>query len=51
MDLGLLRFATLSTGEELLAPRPYKQLETKLRRLQWLNRRQIIGSSNWKKTL
>ena len=49
-DLGLLRFATLSTGEKVDSPRPYKQLEQKLRRLQWLNRRQIIGSSNWKKT-
>ena len=50
IDLGILRFATLSTGEEVNAPRPYKQLEKKLRRLQWLNRRQVIGSSNWKKT-
>ncbi|MGL6337749.1 MAG: RNA-guided endonuclease InsQ/TnpB family protein [Waterburya sp.] len=49
-DLGLLRFATLSTGEEICSPRPYKQLEKKLAKLQWLNRHQIIGSSNWKKT-
>ncbi len=50
VDLGLLRFATLSTGEKVNSPRPYKKLEQKLRRLQWLNRRQVIGSSNWKKT-
>ncbi|MGK7949043.1 MAG: RNA-guided endonuclease InsQ/TnpB family protein [Xenococcaceae cyanobacterium] len=50
VDLGLLRFATLSTGEEIRSPRPYKQLEQRLRRLQWLNRCQVIGSSNWKKT-
>ncbi|VEP14114.1 transposase [Hyella patelloides LEGE 07179] len=50
VDLGLLRFATLSTGEEVSSPRPYKQLEKKLRRLQWLNRHQVVGSSNWKKT-
>lgn len=50
IDLGLLRFATLSTGEEVCSPRPYKQLEKKLAKLQWRNRRQLIGSSNWKKT-
>ncbi len=50
VDLGLLRFATLSTGEEVSSPRPYKQLEKKLAKLQWRNRRQVIGSSNWKKT-
>ena len=50
IDLGILRFATLSTGEKVNSPRPYKKLEQKLRRLQWLNRRQIVGSSNWKKT-
>ncbi|MEO1376744.1 MAG: RNA-guided endonuclease TnpB family protein [Cyanobacteria bacterium J06635_10] len=50
VDLGLLRFATLSTGEEIDSPRPFKKLEKKLRLLQWRNRHQIIGSSNWKKT-
>jgi putative transposase len=50
IDLGLLRFATLSTGEEVCSPRPYKQLEKKLRLLQWRNRRQQRGSNNWKKT-
>ncbi|MEO1429513.1 MAG: RNA-guided endonuclease TnpB family protein [Cyanobacteria bacterium J06633_8] len=50
VDLGLLRFATLSTGEKIDSPRPYKKLEKKLRLLQWRNRHQVIGSSNWKKT-
>ena len=49
-DLGLLRFATLSTGEEVHSPRPYKQLEKKLAKLQWRNRHKVIGSANWKKT-
>ena len=49
-DLGLLRFATLSTGEKVDSPRPYKRLSKKIRLLQWRNRRQAIGSSNWKKT-
>ena len=48
-DLGLLRFATLSTGEEIHSPRPYQQLEKKLAKLQWLNRHKVIGSANWKK--
>ena len=48
-DLGLLRFATLSTGKEIYSPRPYKQLEKKLAKLQWLNRHKKIGSANWKK--
>lgn len=50
VDLGLLRFATLSTREEIDSPRPFKKLEKKLRLLQWRNRHQVIGSSNWKKT-
>ena len=48
-DLGLLRFATLSTGKEIHSPRPYKQLEKKLAKLQWRNRRKVIGSANWKR--
>lgn len=49
-DLGLLRFATLSTGEEIHSPRPYRQLEKKLAKLQWLTRHQVIGSANWGKS-
>ena len=48
-DLGLLRFATLSTGEEIHSPRPYKQLEKKLAKLQWRNRHKEVGSANSKK--
>ena len=50
VDLGLLRFATLSTGEELCSPRPYKQLEKKLAKLQWKNRNKVIGSNNYQKS-
>ncbi len=49
IDLGLLRFATLSTGEELCSPRPYKHLEQKLAKLQWKNRNKVIGSNNCQK--
>ncbi|VEP13427.1 transposase [Hyella patelloides LEGE 07179] len=49
VDLGLLRFATLSTGEEIHSPRPYKQLSKKLAKLQWRNRHKVVGSANWKK--
>ncbi len=49
IDLGLLRFATLSTGEEVCSPRPYKNLEQKLAKLQWRNRNQVIGSKNGQK--
>lgn len=49
-DLGLLRFATLSTGETICSPKPYKQLEKKLAKLQWRNRHKQIGSNSWKKT-
>lgn len=49
IDLGLLRFATLSTGEEIESPRPYKQLERQLAKLQWRNRNKKLHSKNWKK--
>lgn len=49
VDLGLLRFATLSTGEEIDSPRPFKRLQEKLSKLQYLNRNKQIGSANWKK--
>jgi len=49
VDLGLLRFATLSTGEEIDSPRPFKRLQEKLAKLQFLNRNKQIGSANWKK--
>ncbi len=49
IDLGLLRFASLSTGESVCSPRPYKQLEKKLAKLQWKNRNKVIGSNNCQK--
>ncbi len=49
IDLGLLRFATLSNGEEIESPRPYKQLERQLTKLQWCNRHKELHSKNWKK--
>jgi putative transposase len=49
VDLGVKALATLSTGEVVLGAKSYKKYETKLSRLQWLNRHKIIGSNNWKK--
>jgi len=49
IDLGLLRFATLSTGEEIESPRPYKQALRSLAKLQWRNRNKELYSNNWKK--
>jgi putative transposase len=49
IDLGLLRFATLSTGEPIDSPRPFSALQKRLAKLQYWNRNKVIGSSNWKK--
>jgi putative transposase len=49
VDLGVKNLATLSTGEVITGAKSYKKYEYKLRRLQWLNRHKLIGSSNWKK--
>jgi len=49
VDLGLLRFATLSTSDEIDSPRPYKTLEKQLAKLQWRNRNKALHSNNWKK--
>jgi putative transposase len=49
VDLGLLRFATLSNGQEFDSPRPFMALQQKLAKLQWRNRLKKIGSANWKK--
>lgn len=49
VDLGLLRFATLSTNEEVDSPRPYRALEKRLALLQWKNRNKKVHSNNWKK--
>jgi len=50
VDLGVNHLATLSTNEVFDSPKPYQKLESKLARLQWLNRRQAKGSANSKKT-
>lgn len=49
IDLGLLSFATLSTGEKIESPRPFKVLEKKLAKLQWRNRNKQLHSNNWQK--
>lgn len=49
VDLGVKRLTTLSTGEMFEGAKAYRQLEAKLKRLQWLNRHKQIGSANWKK--
>ncbi len=49
VDLGVKNLATLSTGEVVLGAKSYKKYESKLSRMQWLNRHKNIGSNNWKK--
>lgn len=49
VDLGLLRFATLSNNKEIDSPRPFKALQKRLAKLQYHNRNKVIGCANWKK--
>lgn len=49
VDLGVKSLATLSTGDVFEGAKSYRKLEAKLSRLQWLNRRKLRGSANWKK--
>jgi len=49
VDLGIKSLATLSTGEVFVGAKSYKKLESKLSRLQYLNRHKVKFSSNWKK--
>ncbi len=49
VDLGIKSLATLSTGEVFEGAKAYRQLESRLSRLQWLNRHKQQGSENWKK--
>ncbi|MEB3177832.1 MAG: RNA-guided endonuclease TnpB family protein [Nostocaceae cyanobacterium] len=49
VDLGVKSLATLSTGEVILGAKSSKKYETKLSKMQWLNRHKVIGSNNWKK--
>jgi putative transposase len=49
LDLGVARFATLSTGEYIEPINAFKQLERKLARLQKSLSRKVKFSSNWRK--
>ncbi len=47
VDLGVKTLATLSDGKVFESVKSYRRFETKLSRLQYLNRNKIIGSANW----
>ncbi len=49
VDLGVKTLATLSTGEVFDGAKSYKKFESKLSRLQYLNRHKTKFSNNWKK--
>jgi len=49
VDLGVQSLATLSTGEVFEGAKAYRQMETRLSRLQWLNRHKQRGSANGQK--
>ncbi|MEB3283620.1 MAG: RNA-guided endonuclease TnpB family protein, partial [Lyngbya sp.] len=49
VDLGVKVLATLSTGEVFEGAKSYKKLESKLSRLQYLNRKKTLRSKNWQK--
>ena len=48
VDLGVKTLATLSTGEVFDGAKSYKKLESKLSRLQYLNRHKTKFSNNWR---
>jgi putative transposase len=50
IDLGLMHFATLSTGEKVEHPKWIRQSEKKLQRLQRKQARQVPGSNRWEET-
>jgi len=49
VDLGVKSLATLSTGEAFVGAKSLRKLESKLSRLQYLNRHKTKFSHNWKK--
>ncbi|WP_293112428.1 RNA-guided endonuclease TnpB family protein [Moorena sp. SIO4G3] len=49
VDLGVKALATLSTGEVREGAKSYRRFESKLSRMQRLNRNKIKGSKNYKK--
>lgn len=51
LDLGLLHFATLSTGEMIDNPRYYRRAEKRLKKLQQALSRKKRGSHRWMKSV
>jgi putative transposase len=49
IDLGLKRFATLSSGEFIVGPKPHRALDNRLRRLNRSLARKTKGSANFRK--
>ncbi len=49
VDLGVKTLAYLSTGIVFEGAKAYKRYEKLLAKLQWRNRKKVIGSNNWKK--
>ena len=49
VDLGVKTLATLSTGIVFPGAKSYKKFESKLSKLQYLNRNKKVGSANWQK--
>lgn len=49
VDLGIKRFATLSTGEFIVGPKPHRALGKRLRRLNQSLSRKTKGSANFRK--
>lgn len=47
--MGISDWAYLSNGEVFSSLKPDRQLQKKLSRLQYLNRKKVMGSSNWRK--
>uniref|UniRef100_UPI000B0F9986 RNA-guided endonuclease InsQ/TnpB family protein n=1 Tax=Anabaena sp. (strain CA / ATCC 33047) TaxID=52271 RepID=UPI000B0F9986 len=50
VDLGISHLATLSTGEIFDGAKSYQKYESKLARMQYLNRHKQFGSSNYRKS-
>jgi putative transposase len=49
VDLGINHLAILSTGEIFNGAKSYKRYESKLARMQYLNRHKQVGSNNYRK--
>ena len=44
IDLGIKTFATLSDGNTFKAPSSIKRAKTKLGKIQWRNRKKVLGN-------